>query len=296
VSSIADIPIEDAGAVQAAGRTEVRREIISELLRSPTFIVGSIILLIWIICAIFGSAIAPHSPYAQNLLGINKAPSSAHWFGTDQLGRDMFSRVIVGSRDILIIAPLATVLGTVLGTVVGLLMGYFRGLTDDVLGRFVEAFLALPVVVTGIIALSTLGRSNLVLIVVIGLLFTPLIARTVRAAVLLERELDYVAAARLRGERAPYIMFVEILPNVFAPIMVEFTVRLAYAIFAILTLTFLGLGVQPPSPDWALDISANYGVVPAGYWWEVLFDALAIATLVVSITLISDSVQGALEG
>lgn len=293
--SIVDVPIEDAAALEA-GRHEIRREVFRELLRSPTFVVGSIILLIWVICAIFGSAIAPHSPYAQSLLGINKAPSSAHWFGTDQLGRDMFSRVIVGSRDILIIAPLATVLGTVLGTVVGLLMGYFRGLVDDVLGRFVEAFLALPIVVTGIIALSTLGRSNLVLIVVIGLLFTPLIARTVRAAVLLERELDYVAAARLRGERAPYIMFVEILPNVFAPIMVEFTVRLAYAIFAILTLTFLGLGVQPPSPDWALDISANYGVVPAGYWWEVLFDALAIATLVVSITLISDSVQGALEG
>jgi peptide/nickel transport system permease protein len=292
--SIVDIPVEDAAALQA-GRREVRREIFRELLRSPTFLVGSIILLIWIVFAIFGSAIAPHSPYAQNLLGINKAPSSAHLFGTDQLGRDMLSRVIVGSRDILIIAPLATLLGTALGTALGLLMGYLRGFVDDVLGRFVEAFLALPVVVTGVIALSTLGRSNLVLIVVIGLLFTPLIARTVRAAVLLERELDYVSAARLRGERAPYIMFVEILPNVFAPIMVEFTVRLAYAIFAVLTLTFLGLGVQPPSPDWAVDIQANYGVLPAGYWWEVLFDALAIVTLVVSITLISDSVQGALN-
>jgi peptide/nickel transport system permease protein len=292
--SIVDIPVEDAGALQA-GQHEVSAEVFRGLLRTPAFIVGAVVLLFWIICAIFGPAIAPHSPYAQSLLGINKAPSSAHWFGTDQLGRDMFSRVIVGSRDILIIAPLATLLGTVLGTAVGLFMGYFRGLVDDVLGRFVEAFLALPVVVTGIIALSTLGRSNLVLIVVIGLLFTPLIARTVRAAVLLERELDYVAAARLRGERAPYIMFVEILPNVFAPIMVEFTVRLAYAIFAILTLTFLSLGVQPPSPDWALDISSNYGVVPAGYWWEVVFDAIAIATLVVSITLISDSVQGAFE-
>jgi peptide/nickel transport system permease protein len=290
--SIADIPVEDAGAIEAVGRSEVRGEVLRQLMRSPTFIVGAIVLLIWIICAIFGSAIAPHSPYAQSLLGINKAPSSAHWFGTDQLGRDMFSRVIVGSRDVLIIAPLATLLGTVLG----LFMGYFRGWVDDVLGRFVEAFLALPIVVTGVIALSTLGRSNLTLIIVIGLLFTPLIARTVRAAVLLERELDYVSAARLRGERAPYIMFVEILPNVFAPIMVEFTVRLAYAIFAVLTLTFLGLGIQPPSPDWALDISSNYGVVPAGYWWEVLFDALAIATLVVSITLISDAVQGALEG
>lgn len=292
--SIVDVPVESAGALQA-GRREVRGELLRELLRSPMFMIGAIVLLFWIVCAIFGHAIAPHDPLAQNLEGINKAPSSSHLFGTDQLGRDVFSRVIVGVRDVMIIAPLATVLGTVLGTIVGLLMGYFRGLVDDVLGRFVEAFLALPVVVTGVIALSTLGRSNLVLIIVIGLLFTPLIARTVRAAVLLERELDYVSAARLRGERAPYIMFIEILPNVFAPIMVEFTVRLAYAIFAILTLTFLGLGVQPPSADWALDISANFGVVPAGYWWEVTFDAIAIITLIVAVTLISDSIQATLE-
>jgi peptide/nickel transport system permease protein len=292
--SVGAVPIESAAAL-AAGQREVRRELLRELVRSPLFLIGAFVLLVWIVCAIFGSAIAPHDPSAQTLEGINKAPSGAHLFGTDQLGRDMLSRVIVGSRDILIIAPLATLLGTLLGTAVGLLMGYFRGVVDDVLGRFVEAFLALPVVVTGLIALSTLGRSNLVIIIVIGLLFTPLIARTVRAAVLMERELDYVAAARLRGERAPYIMFVEILPNVFAPIMVEFTVRLAYAIFAVLTLTFLGLGVQPPSPDWALDISSNYAVVPAGYWWEVLFDALAIATLVVSVTLISDSIQAVFE-
>jgi peptide/nickel transport system permease protein len=152
------------------------------------------------------------------------------------------------------------------------------------------------VVVTGVIALSTLGRTNAVLIVVIGILFTPLIARTVRAAVLLERELDYVAAARLRGEGSPYIMFVEILPNVTAPILVEFTVRLAYAIFAVLTLTFLGLGIQPPTPDWAADILANFGVVPAGYWWEVSFASVAIITLAVSVTLISDSIQKAFEG
>jgi peptide/nickel transport system permease protein len=292
--SIVDIPVEDAGALQA-GRTEVRRELLGELLRSPTFLVGSLVLLVWIVMAIFGSQIAPHSPYAQDLTGINKPPSGAHPFGTDQLGRDMLSRVIVGARDILIIAPLATLLGTVLGTVIGLVMGYLRGFVDDVLGRFVEAFLALPLVVTGVVALSALGHSNLVIIIVIGLVFTPLIARTVRAAVLLERELDYVSAARLRGEGSLYIMFVEILPNVFGPILVEFTVRLAYAIFTVLTLTFLGLGVQPPSPDWGQDIYANYGVVPAGYWWEVVFDAAAIATLVVSVSLISDAVQGVLE-
>ena len=292
--SIVDIPIEDAGALQA-GRSEIRREVFRELLHSATFIVGAVILLFWIICAIFGPAIVPHDPYAQSLLGINKPPSSAHWFGTDQLGRDMFSRVIVGSRDILIIVPLATALGTVLGTAVGLAMGYFRGPVDDVLGRFVEAFLALPLIVTGLLVVTAVGHSDGPLILVIGLVFTPLIARTVRAAVLLERELDYVAAARLRGERSLYIMFVEILPNVLAPIVVEFTVRLGYAIFFVATLSFLGLGVQPPSPDWGLEISQNYGQVAAGYWWEVLFDALAIASLIVAVSLVADAVEGVLE-
>jgi peptide/nickel transport system permease protein len=294
MSAIADVEIESAGALHA-DRQVARREMLSELLHSPTFLVGAFILFVWIVCAIFGSAIAPHDPYAQNLLGINKSPSSAHLFGTDQLGRDMFSRVIVGSRDILTIAPLATLLGTVLGTALGLVMGYFRGAVDDVLGRVVEAFLALPLIVTGVLVIAAVGRSNAGLIVVIGLVFTPLIARTVRAAVLSERDLDYVSAARLRGEGSLYIMFVEILPNVFPPIVVEFTVRLAYAIFTVLTLTFLGFGVQPPSPDWGLDIATNYGVVTAGFWWEVLFDALAIASLVVAVTLVSESIEGVLE-
>jgi peptide/nickel transport system permease protein len=294
MSAIADVEIEEVGALHA-DRQVARREIYRELLHSPAFVIGALVLLFWIVCAIFGSLIAPHDPYAQSLLNINKSPSSSHWFGTDQLGRDMFSRVIVGSRDILVIAPLATLLGTVWGTALGLVMGYFRGAVDDVLGRVVEAFLALPLIVTGVLALAALGRSNAGLIIVIGIVFTPLIARTVRAAVLQERDLDYVAAARLRGEGSLYIMFVEILPNVFSPIVVEFTVRLAYAIFTVLTLTFLGFGVQPPSPDWGLDIATNYGVVTAGFWWEVLFDALAIASLVVAVTLVSESIEGVLE-
>jgi peptide/nickel transport system permease protein len=292
--SVSSVPIESAAAL-SAGRREVRRELLRELIRSPLFIVGALIMLFWIVCAIFGNAIAPQDPNAQNLLAINKAPSGAHPFGTDQLGRDILSRVLTGSRGLLIVAPLATLLGTVLGTVVGLTMGYFRGVVDDVLGRFVEAFLALPLLVTAIIASYGLGRSNLELIVVIGLLFTPLIARTVRAAVLLERELDYVSAARLRGEGSPYIMFVEILPNVLAPIVVEFTVRLGYAVFAVATLSFLGLGIQPPSSDWGLEVATNYGQVAAGFWWEVLFAALAIASLVVAVNMIADAVEGVFE-
>ena len=122
-------------------------------------------------------------------------------------------------------------------------------------------------------------------------MFGLLISRTVRTAVLQERDLDYIAAARLRDESDLHIMFVEILPNVTGPILVEFTVRLGYAIFTIATLSFLGFGIQPPTPDWGSDIAANYGVLPAGYWWETLFPALAIASLVVAVNLVTDSVE-----
>ncbi|MGZ6300053.1 MAG: ABC transporter permease, partial [Candidatus Limnocylindria bacterium] len=287
----------ESAAALGAGQAEVRRrEFLSDLVRRKAFWVGVVILGFWILAAIFGSIVV-QDPTAQNLLSINQAPSSAHWFGTDQLGRDMFARVITGSRDILIIAVLADVLGTVAGTILGLLMGYFRGVVDDVLGRIVEAFLALPLVIVGILGTIALGGASTgSLIIIIAIVFTPLIARTVRAAVLIERDLDYVSAAKLRGESSLYIMFSEILPNIMPPIVVEFTVRLSYAIFTIVALSFLGFGIQPPSSDWGLDISNNYGQLSAGYWWEVLFDALAIATLVIGVNMVSTSVESALEG
>jgi peptide/nickel transport system permease protein len=292
--SIGSVPVESRGAL-SAGQVDLRREFRRNLTHQKAFVAGIVIIGFWVIAAIFGNLLVPHDPQAQNLLSINQAPSGSHWFGTDSLGRDMFARVITGSRDILITAPLATLIGTVLGTALGLVMGYFRGIVDEVIGRFVEAFLALPLVVTGILGIVALGPSDGTLILVIGIIFTPLIARTVRAAVLLERELDYVSAARLRGETSAYIMFVEILPNVLAPIMVEFTVRLGYAVFTIVTLSFLGFGIPPPSSDWGLEISSNFGQVPAGYWWEVLFDALAIASLVIGVNMIATSIESALE-
>jgi peptide/nickel transport system permease protein len=261
------------------------------MLRKPTFIVGAVILLFWIFCAVFGTAIAPHNPLAQQLLAVNTAPSRAHLFGTDQLGRDVFSRVLAGSRSILLIAAGATMLGTLLGTALGLLMGYLGGVLDILVGRVVEAVLALPVVVVAFLFVVALGPSAPTLIVVIGFVFTPLIARTVRSAVLVESQLDYLSSARLLGEKSGQIMFTEILPNVVPVILVEFTVRLGYAIFAVATLSFLGFGVQPPTPDWGADIAANYGVLPAGYWWETLFPALAIATLIVGINLVTDSIE-----
>ena len=261
------------------------------LLRKPTFLVGAAVIVFWIVCAIFGHAIAPYNPLAQQLLEANQAPSGAHWFGTDPLGRDVLSRVIVGARTILIITPLATILGTILGTALGLAMGYLGGWFDTVASRLVEAILALPFVIIAFLFVVALGPSVPVITITIGVVFTPLIARTVRAAVLAERSLDYVPAARLLGERPARVMFSEILPNVMPAILVEFTVRLAYAVFAVATLSFLGFGIQPPTPDWGADISANYTGLLAGYWWQVLFPALAIASLVVAITLIADSIE-----
>jgi peptide/nickel transport system permease protein len=292
-SDIATLPAAPAPRLDDA--RIARKERLALLRRSKTFVAGAIIVGFWVLCAVAGDLIAPKDPLASDPLNDLLAPSGDFWFGTDRLGRDVFSRVIVGAQDILIVAPLATVLGTALGTALGLVTGFYRGVVDDVLSRFIDAFLALPVVIVGLLALVSLGPSKLTVIIVIGVVFAPIIARTVRAAVLSERELEYVAAARLRNEGTPYILFGEILPNVLGPIMVEFTVRLGYAIFTIATLSFLGFGIQPPAPDWGLQVFEHYGLISGGFWWPVLFPAMAIATLVVGVNLIADGVTQVFE-
>jgi peptide/nickel transport system permease protein len=260
---------------------------------SGTFIAGLLIVGFWIACAVAGAHLVPFDPYADDLMNALGPPSAEHWFGTDRLGRDVFSRVVVGARDILAIAPLATLLGAVLGTLLGLVTGYFRGVVDGTISRFNDALLALPTVIVALMALVALGASNATVVVVIGLLYAPLIARTVRAAVRTEREKEYVAAAQLGGEGALHIMLAEILPNVLPPIIVEVTMRLGYAIFSVATLSFLGFGIQPPSADWGLSIAENYALIGGGYWWTVLFDALATISLVIGVNLVADGIERA---
>jgi peptide/nickel transport system permease protein len=272
-----------------------RRERLQLLLRSPTFVVGCVLFGAWVVCALFGSLIAPQDPQFPDVLNKLAPPSSDHLLGADRLGRDVLSRMIVGARSVLVIAPLATVLGTVVGTAVGLVCGYYRGIVDEVIMRVVDAILAIPVIITALLAVVALGPSRKTLIVVIGFLFAPIIAKTVRAAVLGEAQLEYVQAARLRNERSPYVMFAEILPNVMGPVIVEFTVRLGYAIFAVATLSFLGFGADPSIPDWGHDISENYQFINGGVWWAVLFPALAIATLIIGINLIADAIAQTFE-
>jgi peptide/nickel transport system permease protein len=279
----------------------IRRETLRQIVHSRTFLVGIVFTIFWVVCAIAGLHIAPYDPINESFAPSYHAPTWAHPFGMDRVGRDIFSRVIIGSRSVIEIAPAATALGVGLGSLLGLLMGYFGGWIDNIIGRLVDAVLAVPFIVLAILVLTALSAgsegisvSSLKLIMVIGIAFTPIVARTVRSAVLSERGLDYVQAAKLRGERPPYITLFEILPNVMGPIVVEATVRLGYAVFAVATLAFVGYGPQPPSPDWGLQIADQYADVTLA-WWAIVFPALAIASLVVAINLIADTVQQVLD-
>jgi peptide/nickel transport system permease protein len=287
--------VDAATAVATPTPTRGQRfgELARALLRSRTFLVGAAVLGFWILDALFWRAIVPHDPSATST-DILIGPSRDHLLGTDNLGRDVFSRVLAGATPVLTVAPLATAIGLVGGTTIGLVAGYHRGLVDDVISRIVDAFLAFPAIVIALLALTVLGSSQATVILVIGILFTPIIGRTVRSAVLVEREREYVAAARLRGDSGPYVMLAEILPNVTGPIAVEGTVRLGYAIFAAATLSFLGVGLQIPSPDWGLTVAVervNLAVNP----WTVLGPAIALATVVVAVNLVADGVRQAVE-
>ncbi len=279
-----------------AERKAIRAERLQLLRRNKAFLVGAFILGFWLLIAVFGSMIAPHPYDAMDFMAVSKKPSGTYFFGTNKLGQDVFSRVLAGTQLIVWMSFLATALGTIVGGTLGLAAGYFKGWFDIVLMRILEAISAIPVLIVALLAIAALdGQSSGITVGVIGFVFAPNIARTVRAAVLSEAELEYVAAARLRAERTPHILFKEILPNVLPPIIVEFTVRLGYAIFAIATLSFLGAGVEAGSPNWGSQISENWAYIFSNIWWPTLFPAMAIASLAVSVNLISDGLLEVFE-
>lgn len=252
-------------------------------------------------CAVFGYQIAPYHPIDESFAPSYEPPSWGHPMGLDRVGRDVLSRVIVGAREVIVVAPAAMAIGVTFGSMLGLMMGYFGGWVDNAVGRILDAILAIPLIILAILILTALsaGQEGIVveawqLIVVIGIAFTPPVARTIRSAVLAERDLDYVQAAKLRGERSPYVMFAEILPNVTGPIVVEATVRLGYAVFVVASLAFLSYGPQPPSPDWGLQIAEQYADISLA-WWATIFPALAIGSLIVAINLMADAVQQVLD-
>lgn len=263
--------------------------------QSPTALIGLTVLGVWVVCAIGWPMIAPYDPNQFHIDSRLQAPSARFLFGTDQFGRDVFSRVLAGSRDILVVAPAATLVGVLGGVGLGLIAGFYRGWLGEVLLRVMDAVMAFPIVTLTLLIVATLGPSLVNVVLVIGVVFAPRVARVVYGSVLSVRELNFVAAARLRGESDAYILLGEILPTITAPIVVEATVRVGYAIFASATLSFLGLGVPPPAADWGLQIADARSFIQSAPW-TVIFPALAIASLVIAINLVSDGLQRGARG
>jgi peptide/nickel transport system permease protein len=296
-SGATDRPANGTGAVVGEGalnldalRPSGLTTLVRRVWHSPTATVGLLVLAVWVICAVAWPVLAPFDPNQFHTDARLQAPSARFLFGTDQFGRDIFSRVLAGSRDILVVAPLATLVGIVGGTCLGLVAGYYRGVLGEAVLRVMDAVMAFPIVPLTLLVVATLGPSVGNVILVIGLVFAPRVGRVVYASVLSVRNLNYVAAARLRGESDAYILFGEILPTITAPIVVEATVRVGYAVFTSATLSFLGLGVPPPAADWGLQIADARTFIQSAPW-SVLFPALAIASLVIAVNLVSDGLQ-----
>jgi peptide/nickel transport system permease protein len=256
-----------------------------------TLKIGSIILLLHLLVAATGWLWAPY-PYSKVGTGIPFSPMSAeHWLGTDQLGRDVFSRVVYGTPTVLLLALSGTALGLTIGAVLGFLSGYWRGWFDEILMRLFDALISIPFLILALLMISAAGAqwsgSYLLLIGVVAFIYAPRIARMARAVALDLATRDFVTIARARGESAWSIMQRELLPNATGTLLVEFAVRAGYAPILIGSLGFLGFGVRPPIPEWGLMISENRSAITTAPI-TVLGPSLALASLVIGLNLFSD--------
>ena len=274
------------------------RDTLSLVLRTNTGRIGFAIVAVHVTLALIGPWITPFSPTEYHLEDRFGEPSTTYWLGTDENGRDVLSRVLAGARSIIWIATVGTVFGVTLGTTVGITSGYLGGRVDQVIMRIVDWFLAVPSLLLAILVINMASQRfsgihhSWIIIFIIGISFMPNNSRVIRSAALAVKPLEFVESARLRGEPTLYIMFREMLPNLLPVVAVESTIRLSFALLLTAGLGFLGLGVQPPEPDWGLMVSQsapNLSIAP----WAAIAPGMAMASLVVGINLLSDGVRQA---
>src|SRR5437764_12075669 len=248
---------------------------------------GIVIVLAWVVLALLGPLIAPYPPNANDMAALaHTTPSRAHWVGTDHLGRDLLSRILWGARPVLVVAPLAVLGAAILGSLLGLTAGYYRGVIDLVIVRACDIVLSFPVIILYMIILAHFGSSAWNIIGVLTLTKAPIIARIVVGMTLDLREREYVAAAKMRGESALYIMLVEILPNARGPLVVDVCLRTGYNVIILGALGFLGIGLPPPDPDWGGMVKDTYGLMVV--WPHMaLLPCAAISSLVVGFNLLA---------
>ena len=275
-------------------RSSLALDALRRLRRNRLAVAGIFLILAFLILAVFAPQIAPYDPIAQDWRNVQKPPSGAHWFGTDELGRDLLSRIIFGARISMTIGVVSVSIGLVFGTTVGLIAGYFGGAWDSLLMRLMDIMLAIPYVLLAIAIVAILGPGLWNTMIAIGIVTVPQFARIVRSSVLQIKATDYVEAARAVGAGHLRVMTQHILRNALSPIIVQSTMTVASAILNAAALGFLGLGAQPPTAEWGVMLSDGRLLLLVAPW-IVSFPGVAIILSVLGFNMLGDGLRDALD-
>jgi len=282
-------PVSDAGELDSPARRARRR-----LFRRKAAVAGLVILTIFILLALLAPLIVPYDPIATSWSLVRKPPTAAHWFGTDELGRDILSRVVYGARASLLAGLISVAIALGIGVPLGLLAGYRGGFTDALISRITDAMLACPFLILAIALAAFLGPSLGNAMIAIGISATPIFVRLTRGQVMSVKVEDYVEAARAMGNPRWRIALFHILPNIMPALLVQATLSIAAAIIAEAALSFLGLGQQPPAPSWGSMLNAAQRFLTNAPWMAV-WPGLAIFLVVLSFNLVGDGLRDALD-
>jgi peptide/nickel transport system permease protein len=287
MATVPDIPSTDLhGGFFTRARTGV-----SMLGESWPAMIGLALVVFWVVVALLAPVISPYGPNVNDYAALaNPFPSAEHWLGTDNQGRDILSRIVWGARTVLIVAPIAVIIAYAIGAAMGLVAGYKGGWYDTVLSRISDVILSFPVIILYMIIIANFGASAFNIVVAVTFTAAPQIMRIVRGLTLDLKNMEYVAAAKTRGEGSLYIMLVEILPNARGPLIVDACLRMGYTTIAIGVLGFLGLGLPPPDPDWGGMVKDTYAMM-AVFPHMSLFPAAAISSLVIGFNLLADGLR-----
>lgn len=265
-----------------------------QFVRNRAAVVGLGIVAVFLLTALLASHLAPYGPAVIDLANRLQGPSAQHWLGTDELGRDMFSRIIIGARITLVITTGAVSLSLFAGTLAGLAAGFYRGYVDTIVSRIIDVLMAMPGFLLAIAIIAVLGVGTTNVIIAVGVYSIPSFARIARASTLSVREQDYILAARALGASNRYIMLHHVTPNIIPPLIVQTTLRLATAILSASSLSFLGLGPQPPTPEWGAMLSAARDFFTSAPQL-IVFPGLAILLVTLSFNLMGDGLRDALD-
>lgn len=287
-------PAGSTALARTAGATSLTKDAVRRLRRNPGAVAGAFVLLVMILAAILAPVIAPYDPIEQDSQAIRQPPNAEHWFGADNFGRDIYSRVLYGGRMSLPVGFVAVGITAIFGVALGLIAGYYGGRTDSIIMRGVDIMLAFPGILLAMALVAILGTSLFNLMLAVGIAAIPEYTRVVRGSVLSARETEYVIAARVSGARNQAIILRHVLPNVLPPVIVLATLGIATAIILGSTLSFLGLGIKPPTPEWGNMLSDGRSMI-RHQWWVSFFPGLAIMLTVLAINLLGDGMRDALD-